>query len=443
MINSVVCRKTKLKYPINLKKMLIWMSAFIPLLCGISTSTANLASFLELGILLFLYNYDEYWVITPVMFIFFPQLILVGESISLFNVYCILCVLKLFREVRKIRFKGNMVILIQYLLILYAACINMLWRSAWEGVVLVLQATSLLCILLSIKQRSHLNNDIQNIFIITCINAAIYGVLYKNIVGNFEVTNEVIQYNVRYSGSSGDPNYMAFYYCIALCYLMYSKRVKPMQVILGTIALFVATALTGSLTALVVILFIIMIRLFAGKDVKLHIRILVTAVVVILLATFIFYLFTDTFEIPLLETYKNRILERLDFLGQENSLSNITSGRADLQEMYLNYFFQQSILRIMFGGYQINSQGIDSAKALGLGSAATHSTYVDILMTCGLIGFAIFIGSMIFNLIRYWKNWRLGDDESLVSLIRTIAAMIFIAGISVFPGTNYMYFLMM
>ena len=56
---------------------------------------------------------------------------------------------------------------------------------------------------------------------------------------------------------------------------------------------------------------------------------------------------------------------------------------------------------------------------------------------------AIFIGSMIFNLIRYWKNWRLGDDESLVSLIRTIAAMIFIAGISVFPGTNYMYFLMM
>lgn len=443
MINLVVSQKIKPKYKINLRTILLWMSVFIPLSCGISTNIANLASFLELGILLFLYDYDEYWVITPVMFIFYPQLILVGESISLYNIYCILCVLKLFREVRKIKLKGNLVILVQYILILYAACINILWRSVWEGLVLVLQATSLLCILLSIKQRNYLNSEIQNVFIITCINAAIYGVLYKNIVGNFEVTSEVIQYNVRYSGSSGDPNYMAFYYCIALCYLLYSKRVKPIQIILGTIALFVATALTGSLTALVVILFIIMIRIFASKDLKLHFRILVTAVVVILLSTFIFYLFTDTFEIPILETYKNRILERLGFLGQENSLSNITSGRADLQEMYLNYFFQQSILRIMFGGYQINSQGIDSAKALGLGSVASHSTYVDILMTCGLIGFTIFIGSMIFNLIRYWKNWRIGDDESLVTLIRTIAAMIFIAGISVFPGTNYMYFLMM
>ena len=160
-----------------------------------------------------------------------------------------------------------------------------------------------------------------------------------------------------------------------------------------------------------------------------------------LVAFFIYYLTTDKIAIRILSLYKNRILERILYYSRGNGANKITSGRTRLQMAYIQYFFSRNPLRILFGGYQINTQGLDG-EPINLILDAPHNTYIDIMMTCGLFGLVLFIYAIMRNLRRYWVLWRNGDDASLTSLIHTCATALFMFGLSVFPGTNYMYFLM-
>ena len=431
----------KFRVNIQYENILVAIAIVIPLFCGISMRMANIVSFTELFIILLLYNRDEFWITTPVYFIFYSQLLLVGASLSLFNVYCIICVFRLFREVRYIRIRENLSKIILYLLMLYAAIVCAFWRSVWEGFILALQGTAVLSISLFFREKVHLMNPVRKVFVLCCINAGIYGVLFKNIVGDYQATAGLIEYNVRYSGTASDPNYMAFFYCLGICYLLFMKGVKPWLVGGGCAALLVATALTGSLTALITIAAIFSLRVVFSTSGNKRTRILCSVLIVTLIICFVWYLFTDAINIPILNTYKSRILERLDYIHTGKSLSAITSGRTSIQEHYMNFYTQDNILRNLFGGYQINTQGIDSCLLMETNDAP-HNTYIDVLMTCGFIGLVMFVMCFVMNICKCWKKWKNGDPDGMIGMICTFSTVIFIAGLSVFPAANYMYFLM-
>ncbi len=424
-------------------RMLIVIAMFIPYACGISTQMKNIVSFIELAILLWLYNDDEFWLLTPVLFIFFPQFLLIGTSISLYNVYCGLCVFKLITEVQKFSIRGNESILWMTVLILYSAVVCMCWRTIWEGVILALQGLALISVTLSIKRRKHLNSDMKKIFIVTCLNAALFGLIFKNVRGNYELTDKFVQINVRYSGTTDDPSYMAFFYCIAICYVLFMNGTSGIKKIIGFLLLFVATALTGSLTALVTILIIVGLYIILEKNLKPLGKIFSILLVVSAGIFFFTYITTDFMQIDVLETYKTRILEKTVDVGTGEFFNTMTSGRANLHSKYIEFFFQQNIFRILFGGYQINTHGGNGAPFIYANNSMPHNTYIDVMFTCGLVGLVIFLFVLASNIRQQWVAWKKGNSDALTNLVYACSCTVFIYGLSVFPGTNYMYFLML
>lgn len=430
---SVVDRKSNIP---------IYIAMILPIFTGVGSGMANIVAMVELIIAIYYFYSDKFWLLVPVACIYQSQLVLVGERIEFWAIYSIVCLVRLVACERTLKKSATKNKILFVLLMIYACVVMISWGEVWTGIEMFLQTVAITYAVYCVHKNDKLLLNLKRVVIFMSISAAAYGVLFTNIKGNYEEQATVVQYGARYTGTSSDPNYMAFYYCVAFCFLIFMEIKRQWIKIALMFVIFVAMALTGSLTGLATMVLIMLLYILFSKEVKLRRKVLMTILLVGVVAFFVWYIMENRTEIAILNLYRDRILEKMGYAHKGN-FDDFTTGRTGLSEKYIAYLFQGNIFRILFGGYQLNAMGLlgEAAQSIRWGA---HNSYVDVLMTSGIMGLICFVGAIVWKIVCNLKAWvhtkEMGKVEGIVYCI--IVAF-FLMGLSIFPASNYMFFIML
>lgn len=425
----------------NKSNLLIWIAMILPIFTGLGGTIQMVISIIELIILLYYFDSDKYWLLTPIIYVYYSQLLLYGDGIALFTVYTFITIFRMIyfdRYLDKKKITSDMTIL--FVLFLFASFVMLVWGGLWPGFLLGTQSIALFYTLFSIRNNPVIKKWFKINFILMVLSATVYGIAFINIKGSYMEQVTLIQYGGRYSGTTSDPNYMAFYYCIAFAFLLFMPIVHGWIKRVGVLLLFLSIALTGSLTALGTVVVIIILYIFVGIECSTGQKILNVFFIIVAVASFITVMMNHSIDIPIFYVFRERLNERLGFLEAGNYF-DATSGRTDYSMRYIEYLWNQNILRILFGGYQLNSMGL-LGKAFEEIKFAAHNSYVDVLMTNGILGFMLLICAMISKIYHCASKWlRTRDIETIADIVTVIIVGVFMLGLSMYPSPTYMVFL--
>lgn len=312
----------------------------------------------------FFFFVSLYFILTPIEFIinsFIPG----GSSVKYLGaIIIILAVLKLIRSKPRFKIQFNFITL--YLWVLFMA-ISYFWAvspSGWIFYYKMYQNMVVFYIALMLYQFS--DNQIQIIissYLIGDIILLIYFLLNISLINE-----EGVRYSFFISGNLYDPNNLAVFFVHGLAisfYQFYIHEIHKLRYFALFMMFLFSMILTGSrgaaISSLTIILIIVMIKI---KKVNILKFLKTTTLIVI-----IFFLISKFIPLELI----TRIVD----------VSSYESGSSRL------YIWNNSILklkeRLFFGS------GIGAISYYGI----THNTYITILLETGVVGFILFISSML------------------------------------------------
>jgi O-antigen ligase len=243
---------------------------------------------------------------------------------------------------------------------------------------------------------------------------------------------EIVEYS-RFMATFEDPNYMGFFYTVAVFAVFTLKLFKPLYRILIIIALNIMMLTSLSITAIIVNAVLWLVYLVVSKKMTLKALIVIVVVVFLMIAAYNYGLGAgkDSF----LGNLAYRIQEKIQEL-KRNNIGAATTGRSDLAAYHFEIYKSQPIFKMLFGGLSSNTYYIDPI----LGNAA-HNEYVDLLLNIGLIGSLIMLGFFAYNLFVYYKEYLKGKNEKYLFLIMgKLIWVLYAFTLTMFLDYRFMFF---
>lgn len=379
--------------------------------------------------MLMLFKEKEFYLILPLFIFFYSDLILPG-GVSLFRIYSILFVIKIFLT-KKIKF-DKIFIIPFILLVLYFLLV--IAQFNFRGALFVVFDTFFILLYISnvLREKSTINNFFKY-YSFAALAAVLYGIMKidNQSLSKVYLDGEWVGFT-RFLATFDDPNYLGFFINIAIFSVLilknFSKIKKIAILIIFYFTLFATVSTTALLcNALSIILFLVLTKGFSKK-------IMVSFSVIFIV--FFVYRMTLTVDIPVFTNFAIRFNSQLDsFFNQE--FTSLTSNRSNIWETHLNYFIEQPMLSLLLGGNFITDIGYDISKFSGV----SHQALIDMLLNFGLIGTVTLMGFYLLNTRSYIINYLKSKDDHVFLIIVIKFIWIFYAlGLSMFPSWMFNIF---
>ncbi len=316
-------------------------------------------------------------------------------GMSVLRIYTLLMLLHiLLKMTSSISFKTKYILpLSVYTLFLILV---MMPNNLREGFFLLFDVVCCLTIVTDISDDSDAFNLFFKTYSIVCLCSYLTGILIGNTIGG--------EYNYsRFNATFEDPNYMGFFFTIAifsiLCLKLFDKRLRYIIIIV----LYAMMMSSLSITAIVVNIILWLFYLFMMKKLKPAGLIIIIAVFVLLSALYSYGV--ENPDIPVLGDLSARIDEKVQsFISGD--IDEVTTGRTSLTKENLEYYLSLPMFNVFFGGIPVNPRNIHPDI-----KAVSHNEYVDLLLNVGIIGAIVMLGFFLFS---YWssiKRYRLANKE--------------------------------
>lgn len=239
----------------------------------------------------------------------------------------------------------------------------------------------------------------------------------------------------RFTATFEDPNYMGFFYTVAIFAIVSLKLYRPLVRTLIIIALYGIILTSMSMTAIIgnVLLWTLFLLIRGNISIK--------NVIAVILGLFVaFSLYNYGLEHPnmkLIGDMSLRIQDKVNslFLGDLDSFS---TGRTSLSEVHITVFKESSIIKKMLGGRAVNSYYIDVGQNANF---SAHNEYIDMLLNVGVVGWIIMYGYIIINVLRkiFVYRTRKENKVSLCGTMMNLAWLYYVATLTVFLDFRYMF----
>ena len=269
-------------------------------------------------------------------------------------------------------------------------------------------------------------------YIVALLSATLYG------IGNYsEGISNSLYSTFRYTVTFTDPNYAGFFLSVGLYMALFLKRELRSWIRYSVICVSIISILmTISSSALIANAGIIVILYFSGMgNRKVSVSAIGKVIICIIAGALLLNWAGDVF--PGVERTFSRFAEKIVQLN-DGGIASATTDRSILWKEHLNYFWSQdSLIQILFGGNYLTDRGMDYSKF----SVVSHQVYVDALICFGLVGTALYIVYIIYQLIGKWKV-RMTSDENILSFTLTLLWILYSFILSMFPFWGFMVFLM-
>ncbi|WP_431029552.1 O-antigen ligase family protein [Lysinibacillus sp. LZ02] len=424
MENIVSYSKRGLK-PVNVLLTIIYL---VPLLTVINENLTSLSSIIIIGISILLWRTSKFYCILPI-FIFFNGVLVLPGGISTYRIFSLLLLLKLLFSKKLTIDRLSLVPF--FIFILY--CIVII--SYYDYISSAIVAFDFLLIIIYIS--TFIRKNISNFFFYYVFGAAIsclYGWFQQglNINTFININNEWIKVS-RFVGSFPDPNYFGFFINIAIfsviiLNIISNRSLKVMLLIFLYASLIATLSVTGYICNISMLLLYFILN--NKQKIKYSFSFLIVGFFIFLNLDFL-----ENKNYPVISDMAKRINSQLS-LSQNNDFASFTTGRSSIWENHFEYFLEQPIIRILFGGNYVTDMGLDPKF-----NNVSHQAYIDMLLNFGLIGTLVFILFLITTTLYYLKSYYEKQNNEYLLLVMIKGVWIFYAfGLSMFPSWTFNLF---
>ena len=202
---------------------------------------------------------------------------------------------------------------------------------------------------------------------------------------------------------SSDPNIAAMIITLAIAIIISSQRLKVWVKIVALVILAFNLITTVSISGFLAVVLILLVFAIVMNKNSHNLSVLLVIVLGVVLAVYLFPMLGITGEenaagesVNYLEYFQEKLYDRVGrFFGDD--LNRATSGRSELTRLNLEFFFEQSALKQLFGGNHVNPLGIN----------VSHNTFADLLLRFGYIGTFAVIIMIIYSLLKCMQKTKL------------------------------------
>lgn len=237
----------------------------------------------------------------------------------------------------------------------------------------------------------------------------------------------------RFQATFEDPNYMGFFFTIAIFSILTLELFSKKQRTLIIFMLYAMLLSSLSITAIIVNILLWAMYLCITKQMNAK---TLSLIFIVCLIAGVLYLYGAEHRASVFGSLAYRIEEKLAELSAGN-INGVTTSRLELQKGHLEYFLNQPVYKQLFGGNLVTSSIILLDGSL---SYSAHNEYVDELLNVGIAGECILIGFVVIRCLKLFKNYRVQEKkEDLCILIIKMTWLIYMTSLTVFMDFKYMF----
>jgi len=272
----------------------------------------------------------------------------------------------------------------------FVEMVHILWNDSINQLPSLFSWAFGFCILFEVLTESNITLNKEDLF-----DALSLGILFSAIIAllmnvsySKDIVNNVIN-GERFVGLSGEPNYFSLYIVVCIsCF--FNLEIFNLRRCFATILIVLIGFLTASKMEFILIVFLGVNMLFLGffsikKVQRKYVLILIGLVLGCCLV----------FRSQISVFFSNFIRR----LGGENAgLNSLTTGRAKLWIYYLKVFFSEPTVFLFGRGFSYNKFLEEPSLKVA------HNTYIDFLVSWGIIGTILFICILCYVINQFKKN---------------------------------------
>ena len=366
------------------------------------------------------------------LYLFFPFVLFYNSfyglifGVSLFRIYTLIilamAVLKITKGTKiKTKYFCPLLVYIIYLVVVMIPVQNVLF-----AVYITLDIITVIAVVSElVAGEEKVIKSFFKIYAVVCLLSFLSGTVLGNSIGD--------EYNYsRFMATFEDPNYMGFFFTVAIFALvtlkLFDKRIRLAMVV----ALYAMILTTLSVTAIIVNIALWMIYLVAMKKIKWWSAFVI--VLVIMLAISLFNYGLNNPDTPVLGDLSARLDEKLSSF-ESGDMGEVTTGRSDLASEHFEYYMELPLFNMLFGGIPVNTRYVYHDFKY-----VAHNEYIDMLLNVGLIGAVIMFGYFISNVVSYAKKYKEGKEDKYLFLIMAKTVwMCYAMTLTVFLDFRFMF----
>ncbi len=210
--------------------------------------------------------------------------------------------------------------------------------------------------------------------------------------------------------SSDDPNGAAMILSFAMAIFLSAQNIKILPKMVAIICLVFTVITTVSISGLIACVLVLLLYFIIVNKKQQKLSVFLFIVFSVVLAIYLFPMLGITGEenatgeaVNYLEYYQERLNDRfLSFVN--NDVDSATSGRTEVTRWNMEWFSEQSTLRQLFGGNDVNPAG----------RGVAHNTFVDMILRFGYVGFSMIAIYAIYAMVRCIQRARESGNYNLL-----------------------------
>ena len=387
------------KNGLNIPGLVVLAMLALAALCGIADMTI-----LTLGVVLCfitLLLHDELYLAFPFV-IFYNAIYGTALGFSIMRVFAFLVFVNVLLQAKN-KSTVNIRTSILFAIYLFYVTLTMVPHVGISSSLFTMMDISCcLFIVLDIKKKPNALQNFFKVYALICVISYFSGILADNYIHN-EYTFS------RFNGTFEDPNYMGFFFTIAIfalvCLKLFDKRIRFGLVVV----LYVMMLTTLSLSAILanIMTWVLYCMIMNKWQVKRVVIVVIAAVMVVSLYNY----GLNNSDAPIIGDISERIEKSLHDFNSGN-YEDATSGRVDHVKEHIIFWGSSSILNILFGGIPSNARYIYPEL-----DGAAHNEYVDMLLNVGILGTIVMLGCFILGLAEYWKKYKTSKKDEYLFLV--------------------------
>ena len=419
----------------NNKKLPFYSSRLllIILLCALATGILpqKILSCIILGACFLLFGTKQIYLAFPVMLFYYAPL---GQlaGMSVYRYFSIIFLLIAFCEAKNLKIQKKH-ILPFFIFVVY--CVIVVSPDGIRRAVFAI--VDVFCVLVLINHYLKKQGNLRRFFAvyaITAICSFITGLVTGGYQDGYQILDGQLVELIRYIATFEDPNYMGFFFTIAVFSLLSLKVFHSKLRIAFILILYAMMFSTLSITMIVVNVILWPIYLFFAK--KLNLKTFLVILVILAILASLYFFGISTPEFPVLGNLSLRIQDKLESLFQ-NDFESVTTGRTGLTLQHWEYFKSQSVFKMLVG---MNAASTIKTS-LGEIKLAAHNEYVDLLLNIGILGtllyFVFFFSRTVQCLHLYKKE---GDSAAFCIFMAKCVWLMYGLALTMFGDYRFMFF---
>ncbi len=235
----------------------------------------------------------------------------------------------------------------------------------------------------------------------------------------------------RFLATFEDPNYMGFFYTIAVFAVISLKLFKPWVRAILSVVFYAAIFASASLSAIFVNVVLWLLYITLTQRMRPAALILCLGALALCMGLYSYGIAHPDGNI--IGQVSGRIQTMLTSF-KSGDLTNATTGRTRYAAEHWQYFLDQPLLRKLFGGTAVNTSVIDSAFEAG-----AHNEYIDMLLNVGIIGAAVLLWFVLKSTWSYLRAFiHTKNDHYCCLLMMKSIWLLYALTLTVFMDDRFM-----